>query len=51
MLEVLNTDYNSDGAADELTRYIYSNHLQSASLELDDTGAIISYEEQRATRL
>ncbi|WP_162902876.1 RHS repeat domain-containing protein [Taibaiella koreensis] len=29
----------------ELTRYIYSNHLQSASLELDEAGAIISYEE------
>ena len=29
----------------KLTRYIYSNHLQSASLELDDTGEIISYEE------
>ncbi|OJV54048.1 MAG: hypothetical protein BGO31_11820 [Bacteroidetes bacterium 43-16] len=31
--------------ADELTRYIYSNHLQSASLELDDQAEIISYEE------
>ena len=29
----------------ELTRYIYSNHLQSASLELDEAGDIISYEE------
>ena len=28
-----------------LTRYIYSNHLQSASLELDEEGEIISYEE------
>src|SRR5690554_369622 len=28
-----------------LQRYIYSNHLQSASLELDEDGAIISYEE------
>jgi RHS repeat-associated protein len=26
-------------------RYIYSNHLQSATLELDDSCAIISYEE------
>ena len=30
---------------DPLTRYIYSNHLQSASLELDEDGDIISYEE------
>jgi len=29
----------------ELVRYIYSNHLQSASLELDDEAEIISYEE------
>ena len=29
----------------ELTRYIYSNHLQSASLELDEVGEVISYEE------
>jgi RHS repeat-associated protein len=28
-----------------LNRYIYSNHLQSASLELNDSGAVISYEE------
>jgi len=28
-----------------LTRYIYSNHLQSASLELDEFAEIISYEE------
>src|SRR5690554_7848270 len=35
-------DHNT---AEELTRYIYSNHLQSASLELDESGAIISYEE------
>ena len=28
-----------------LTRYIYSNHLQSANLELDDQAEIISYEE------
>ena len=37
---------SDDNDTDEkLTRYIYSNHLQSASLELDDTGEIISYEE------
>jgi len=29
----------------QLLRYQYSNHLQSATLELDDTGSIISYEE------
>lgn len=28
-----------------LQRYVYSNHLGSAALELDDTAAIISYEE------
>jgi len=28
-----------------LTRYVYSNHLQSASLELDEYAEIISYEE------
>lgn len=37
------TDDHSTEA--ELTRYIYSNHLQSASLELDQNGEIISYEE------
>ena len=36
---------DDNGTAGLLTRYIYSNHLQSASLELDGTGAIISYEE------
>ena len=35
-----------DNDTDEvLVRYIYSNHLQSASLELDGAGGIISYEE------
>jgi RHS repeat-associated protein len=29
----------------QLLRYQYSNHLQSATLELDDAGAVISYEE------
>jgi RHS repeat-associated protein len=28
-----------------LTRYVYSNHLQSASLELNEVGDIIGYEE------
>lgn len=30
---------------EQLLRYRYNNHLQSATLELDDSGAIISYEE------
>ena len=35
-----------DNDTDEtLIRYIYSNHLQSAALELDGAGNIISYEE------
>jgi RHS repeat-associated protein len=43
MLEVLTQ--GDDSSADSLAKYIYSNHLQSTALELDDTGAIISYEE------
>lgn len=35
----------SDGSAAQLVRYQFSNHLGSASLELDDQGQIISYEE------
>ena len=35
----------SDPSPASLTRYIYSNHLQSATLELDDSGQVISYEE------
>jgi RHS repeat-associated protein len=35
----------TDGSLATLVRYIYSNHLSTASLELDDTAAIISYEE------
>ncbi len=35
----------TDDAEEVLTRYVYSNHLQSASLELDGIGDIISYEE------
>lgn len=34
-----------DGSPERLTRYQGGNHLGSVSLELDDTGAIISYEE------
>ncbi len=36
---------DDNDTAEELTRYIYSNHLQSASLELDEDAEIISYEE------
>src|SRR5690554_328179 len=43
MLEVRTV--GTDPSPAFLQRYIYSNHLQSASLELDENGAIISYEE------
>lgn len=46
MLEVDHpVDENDYDVDPPLTRYIYSNHLQSASLELDEEGDIISYEE------
>jgi RHS repeat-associated protein len=35
----------SDGSAAQLIRYQFSNHLGSASLELDDAAQVISYEE------
>jgi len=35
----------NDGSPAQLIRYQFSNHLDSASLELDDVGEIISYEE------
>src|SRR5262245_47033645 len=35
----------SDGSPAQLIRYQFGNHLGSASLELDDAGQIISYEE------
>ena len=35
----------SDAAPASLQRYIYSNHLQTASLELDENADIVSYEE------
>jgi RHS repeat-associated protein len=35
----------NDGTAARLLRYQFGNHLGSASLELDDLGQIISYEE------
>jgi RHS repeat-associated protein len=36
---------DDDDTTGVLTRYIYSNHLGSAALELDEDAAIISYEE------
>jgi RHS repeat-associated protein len=42
---VIGTAANDNNTAAMLKRFIYSNHLQSASLELDETGAVISYEE------
>ena len=35
----------TDGSPAQLIRYQFGNHLGSASLELDDAGQIISYEE------
>ena len=35
----------SDGSPGQLVRYQFGNHLGSASLEVDDAGAVISYEE------
>ncbi len=39
-----------DGSPAQLTRYQFGNHLGSASLELDETGRIISYEEYLPVR-
>ncbi|RQO30138.1 insecticidal toxin complex protein [Taibaiella sp. KBW10] len=39
------TAAEDNGTEAILTRFVYSNHLQSASLELDENAAIISYEE------
>jgi len=44
MLEIRSPGY-TDAAAAELARYVYSNHLGSATLELDSAGEVISYEE------
>jgi RHS repeat-associated protein len=35
----------TDGSLEKLIRYQFGNHLGSASLELDNTGQIVSYEE------
>lgn len=35
----------NDGTPPQLIRYEYNDHLQSACLELDDAGKVISYEE------
>lgn len=47
MLEqrTVGTASHDHNTAEILVRYIYSNHLQSASLELDESASIISYEE------
>ncbi len=47
MLEKRTTGSAADdnGTDESLERYVYSNHLQSASLELDKNAEIISYEE------
>ena len=37
----------TDSSAAEMWRYIFSNHLQSANLKLDEDGEIISYEEPK----
>ncbi len=37
--------HGADGSPPQLVRYQFGNHLGSASLELSETGAIISYEE------
>lgn len=35
----------NDGTPAEVVRYQYSNHLGTATLEIDNTGAVLSYEE------
>ncbi len=47
MLEIRTegTDTDDGGTEQNLTRFIYSNHLQSSNLELNESGGIISYEE------
>jgi RHS repeat-associated protein len=44
-LRTVGSAIDDNNTVDDLTRYVYSNHLQSASLELTDNGDIISYEE------
>ena len=45
------TAADDNNTAATLTRYVYSNHLQSASLELDENAAIISYEEIKPAQI
>ena len=45
MIETKTIDTNNDPSPMELIRYQFSNHLGSASLELDYDGKVISYEE------
>ncbi|WP_129020202.1 hypothetical protein [Edaphocola flava] len=42
---------DDNNTAATLTRYMYSNHLQLASLELDENAAIISYEEIKPAQI
>jgi RHS repeat-associated protein len=39
------TEGDEPGMPAQLIRYQFANHLESSSLELDETGAVISYEE------
>lgn len=45
MIETKTIDTRNDPSPTQLIRYQFGNHLGSASLELDDQGQIISYEE------
>ncbi|HEY4337406.1 MAG TPA: hypothetical protein VGM89_15955, partial [Puia sp.] len=45
LVETITVAKPDDDETKKLIRYQYSNHLGSASLELDETGRIISYEE------
>lgn len=45
MVESKTVDEDDDGSPSQLVRYQFGNHLDSASLELDEDGKIISYEE------
>jgi RHS repeat-associated protein len=44
-IAMIETRTDTPMPSEQLTRYQYDNHLGSASLELDETGKIISYEE------
>jgi len=48
MLEV--RTHGSDSYATSVKRFIYTNHLQTSTLEIDGVGNIISYEDHVAQR-